>query len=127
MRVAKSHGTQRSDLGGLCWVECGAVDRRGSQLLSPPSTAKATWVNHASQADTCFGLTVRELEIVSALAAAYCNKEIAQKLSISEKTVKHHLSNIFAKLGLSTRLELALFAVKHRLPLAHIVTVSQSR
>ena len=85
------------------------------------------WMNHAPQADTCFGLTVRELEIVSALAAAYCNKEIAQKLSISEKTVKHHLSNIFAKLGLSRRLELALFAVKHRLPLAHIVTVSQSR
>jgi DNA-binding NarL/FixJ family response regulator len=62
-----------------------------------------------------FGLTVRERQIVSAVVNAYQNKEIAEKFAISEKTVKHHLTNIFNKVGVSNRLELALFAVHHRL------------
>jgi two-component system nitrate/nitrite response regulator NarL len=61
-----------------------------------------------------FGLTAREWEIVHAVSAACANKEIAQRFSISEKTVKHHLSNIFVKLGVSTRLELAVFALNNR-------------
>jgi DNA-binding NarL/FixJ family response regulator len=69
-----------------------------------------------------FGLTAREIDIVSAVAAAYPNKEIAQRFSISQKTVKHHLSNIFDKVGVSNRLELALFALSHRLELADMTT-----
>ncbi len=64
-----------------------------------------------------FRLTPRELEIVSTVVAGYSNKEIAEYFKISEDTVKHHLSNIFDKLGVSTRLELALFAVNKSLPL----------
>jgi two-component system, NarL family, nitrate/nitrite response regulator NarL len=64
---------------------------------------------------TNFGLTARERQIVSAVVNAYQNKEIAEKFAISEKTVKHHLTNIFNKVGVSNRLELALFAVHHRL------------
>jgi two-component system, NarL family, nitrate/nitrite response regulator NarL len=67
-----------------------------------------------------FGLTPREIEIVSAVVAGYSNKEIAEYFKISEDTVKHHLSNIFDKLGVSTRLELALFAVNQALPLKTI-------
>ncbi len=67
-----------------------------------------------------FGLTPRELEIVAAVVAGYSNKEIAEYFKISEDTVKHHLSNIFDKLGVSTRLELALFAVNQSLPLKSI-------
>jgi two-component system, NarL family, nitrate/nitrite response regulator NarL len=67
-----------------------------------------------------FGLTPRELEIVSAVVAGYSNKEIAEYFKISEDTVKHHLSNIFDKLGVSTRLELALFAVNQGLPIKGI-------
>ena len=63
-----------------------------------------------------FGLTPRELDIVSAVVAGYANKEIAEHFKISEDTVKHHLSNIFDKTGVSTRLELALFAVNQTLP-----------
>jgi DNA-binding NarL/FixJ family response regulator len=63
-----------------------------------------------------YGLTPRELEIVSAVVAGYANKEIAEHFKISEDTVKHHLSNIFDKIGVSTRLELALFAVNQALP-----------
>jgi DNA-binding NarL/FixJ family response regulator len=61
-----------------------------------------------------FGLTPRELELVAAVVAGCSNSDIADKLSISAKTVKHHLTNIFDKLGLSNRLELALFAVQNR-------------
>jgi two-component system, NarL family, nitrate/nitrite response regulator NarL len=62
-----------------------------------------------------FGLTPRELETITLVVAGYSNPGIAQKFSISEQTVKHHISNIFDKLGVSNRLELALFAVNHRL------------
>ena len=62
-----------------------------------------------------YGLTPRELEVISTIVAGYTNKDIAQKFAISEQTVKHHLTNIFDKLGVSNRLELALFAVNHHL------------
>jgi two-component system nitrate/nitrite response regulator NarL len=62
-----------------------------------------------------FGLTPREMEVISAIVAGYTNKDIAQKFAISEQTVKHHLTNIFDKLGVSNRLELALYAVNHHL------------
>jgi two-component system, NarL family, nitrate/nitrite response regulator NarL len=62
-----------------------------------------------------FGLTPRQLEIVSAVVAGLANRDIARKLSISEDTVKHHLTQIFSKTGVSNRLELALFAMHHQL------------
>jgi two-component system nitrate/nitrite response regulator NarL len=62
-----------------------------------------------------FSLTQRELQIVALVVEAAGNRKIAETLAISEKTVKHHLTNIFEKLGVSSRLELALFAAQHRL------------
>jgi len=60
-------------------------------------------------------LSDREKEIVQLVAQGYRNKEIGEKLFISEQTVKNHLHNIFDKLGVSDRLELALYAIHHRL------------
>ena len=68
-----------------------------------------------------YGLTPREIGVVSAVVAGYSNKEIAEYFKIAKDTVKRHLSNIFDKLGVSTRLELAMFAVNHSLPLESIV------
>jgi DNA-binding NarL/FixJ family response regulator len=62
-----------------------------------------------------FGLTPRELQVVGAVVAGYANKDIAKRFSVSEDTVKHHLSHIFDKVGVSNRLELALFAINHEL------------
>jgi len=62
-----------------------------------------------------FGLTQREREIVTTVVGGFSNRDIAQRFSISEQTVKNHLSNIFDKLGVSNRLELALFALNHHL------------
>ena len=63
-----------------------------------------------------YGLTPREVEIIDKIVQGYSNKGVGQAFSICEKTVKHHLTNIFTKLGVSSRLELAIFALNHRLP-----------
>src|ERR1700733_11800109 len=62
-----------------------------------------------------YGLTPRGLEVVTCIVEGCSNKDVAKQFSISEETVKRHLSNIFDKTGVSTRLELALFAVAHKL------------
>ena len=60
-------------------------------------------------------LSQREREIVSLVAQGYKNKEMAEKMFISEQTVKNHLHNIFDQLGVSDRLELALYAIHNNL------------
>jgi two-component system nitrate/nitrite response regulator NarL len=62
-----------------------------------------------------FKLTRREMEIVTAVAAGESNKGIAERLSLSEDTVKHHVSHVFDKLGVYSRLELAVFAINNKL------------
>ena len=62
-----------------------------------------------------YGLTPRELEVVTCIVEGCSNKDIAKQFTISEETVKRHLSNVFDKTGVSTRLELALFAIAHKL------------
>jgi DNA-binding NarL/FixJ family response regulator len=69
-----------------------------------------------------WGLTRREMQMVAAIVEGSSNREIAQKFGVREDTVKHHLTSIFSKLGVTTRLELALFAIDHKL-----VTKSSSR
>lgn len=62
-----------------------------------------------------YGLTPRELEVVGCIVEGCSNRDIARQFTLSEETVKRHLSNIFDKTGVSTRLELALFAIAHHL------------
>ena len=61
------------------------------------------------------GLTERELEIVRLVASGYKNKEVGATLSISERTVKTHLTNIFQKLGLRDRVGLVMYALRRGL------------
>ena len=63
-------------------------------------------------------LTMREAEVIAAIRDGNSNKEIASRLSISEETVKRHLSNIYVKMGVSSRLELALLSPERDLPVA---------
>jgi len=63
-------------------------------------------------------LSQREREIVTLVAQGFKNKEMAEKMFISEQTVKNHLHNIFDKLGVSDRLELALYAIHRKLHLS---------
>jgi two-component system, NarL family, nitrate/nitrite response regulator NarL len=68
-----------------------------------------------SEAPRNFGLSSREMEVIALIVAGYTNKDLARELGISENTAKHHLTNIFDKLGVSNRLELVLYAVDHGL------------
>lgn len=60
-------------------------------------------------------LTKRELEVLKLLSVGMFNKEVAEKLSISERTVKNHISNIFKKLEVTDRTQAAVFAIRNNL------------
>lgn len=86
------------------------------KLLMAPEIADdlAQALRHAgSQRERPYRLTPREVAIIEAIAAGDSNRDVAARLSISLQTVKHHLTSIFDKTGTSSRLELALFAIRH--------------
>jgi DNA-binding NarL/FixJ family response regulator len=66
-------------------------------------------------ADKIDGLTKRELEVLKLLAIGMYNKEVAENLEISERTVKNHVSNIFKKLEVTDRTQAAVFAIRNNL------------
>ena len=87
----------------------------GSQKLPDQDKAlrKALTDGGVEQGD--FDLSPREREIIVALAEGLSNRDIAERFKLSEVTVKHHLNSVFDKCGVSNRLELALFALRHGL------------
>jgi len=95
----------RSVMVGQYWLERSSVSDLAQQLHSQP----------AIPGRRAFSLTPRESQIIAAVVGGYGNKDIAEKLSISDQTVKNHITAIFDKLGVSSRLELALFAMNHQL------------
>lgn len=99
----------RCVIGGAYWVVDEAAETPSQGLRDFP---------RQTEPELCprtYGLTKRELEIVTTVVAGYSNKEIAKKFLISEDTVKHHVTNVFDKLGVYNRLELALFAIHNGL------------
>jgi DNA-binding NarL/FixJ family response regulator len=98
----------RTVIGGDYWI--------GGKRVSNLVTALHELMQKAAvPARKTYGLTPRELEVVGAIVEGCSNRDIAKQFSLSEETVKRHLSNIFDKTGVSTRLELALFAIAHQL------------
>jgi DNA-binding NarL/FixJ family response regulator len=92
----------RSILAGQYWIEDKSVAlllEAVRNLLGRPQPASAL---------PDFGLTLREMEIAGEIAAGRSNKDVSREFSICERTVKHHLTNIFRKVGVSSRLELAV-------------------
>ena len=99
----------RAVVDGYYWVEnrkLSSTTEIVGQLLAATSTAGP---------EQAYNLTKRELEVISLVTLGNTNREIAEALSISEETVKRHLANIFDKVGMSSRVELAMFAVEHHL------------
>jgi DNA-binding NarL/FixJ family response regulator len=90
----------RSAAQGLVWIPPALHAELAAQLRSPAGSQ----------------LSNRETEIIRCVAAGLRNAEVAERLSIGESTVKTHLNNIFQKLGIRDRVELALYA--HRVGLA---------
>jgi len=75
----------------------------------------ADWAQTRGTTQPTSQLTARERQIVREILSGSANKDIAQAFHLSEGTVKRHLSNIYTKLGVSNRLELALYAMNHNL------------
>jgi DNA-binding NarL/FixJ family response regulator len=94
---------------GQYWVERDIIVDLTQRLSGTTSSAV-----DAPRRNT-FGLTGRELQVVSLLIAGHANKAIADRFGIRERTVRQHLTNMFDKVGVSNRLELALFALQQRL------------
>lgn len=94
-------------LGGDYWLDRSRVSNFLDIMRHLSGPANAT--------GDPYGLTVRQREIVSSVSEGLNNREIAQRLGISEHTVKHHLTQAFNKTGVSTRLELALLATQQGL------------
>lgn len=93
---------------------------RGASLVDPrmTTTVLKEFRRLAKQGDAdqgLGGLTSKELEILRLLATGLSNREIANRLSLSEKTVKNYLSNVFQKLGISDRVQAAIYALRHGL------------
>ena len=61
------------------------------------------------------GLSGRELEVVRCVSMGLRNKEVAEKLGVSEATIKNHLTSVYSKLGVSDRLELILYAIHNKM------------
>jgi DNA-binding NarL/FixJ family response regulator len=87
----------------------------GSQKMPDQEKALRKALSTNDQEPSEFDLSPREREIVAALAEGLSNREMAERCGLSEVTVKHHLNSIFDKCGVSNRLELALFALRHGL------------
>ncbi len=98
----------RTVIAGDYWIG-------GKRVVNLVSALHSLMQQAATPQRKTFGLTPRELEVVGSIVEGCSNRDIARQFSLSQETVKRHLSNIFDKTGVSTRLELALFAIAHQL------------
>lgn len=98
---------------GEIWLDSHttAAVMRQFATAGPDGSGSSTGSGGSTKVRERSPLSAREREIVGLVAQGYKNKEMAEKMFISEQTVKNHLHNIFDKLGVSDRLELALYAI----------------
>ena len=94
-------------------VEAVRAALRGEPFMSPVAEEELirNWLEEGADGT----LTQRELEVVKLIAEAYTNKQIAQTLNVSEKTVESHRGNVLSKLGMRDRVELVRYAIRRGL------------
>jgi two-component system nitrate/nitrite response regulator NarL len=95
---------------GEVWLEPTMIARVLGDLTRPQPSPQIS-----PEAAKIARLTEREREVIALVGEGLRNKHIAERLYISEATVRHHLTAIFAKLGVSDRFELAIYAYQHGL------------
>jgi DNA-binding NarL/FixJ family response regulator len=98
---------------GETWLDPALV----ANVLAERSRARGE--DAASDAPRIAALTEREREVIALIGEGLKNRQIGERLSISETTVVHHLTSIFAKLGVANRLELVTYAYRHGLAKPH--------
>ncbi|EAR17111.1 helix-turn-helix transcriptional regulator [Robiginitalea biformata] len=95
------------ELSGARWVY--------EQLRAKPDLERIQPVLHKTREHPTRRLTLRELQVLRLIASGMTNKSAARELFISERTVDRHVSNIFDKLGVSSRVAATVVAIKHKL------------
>jgi len=99
----------RKVYAGEVWIDNPILSQALESLLTRPTASSAPAESHDSK------LSNREMEVVRCVAMGLRNKEVADKLGVTEATVKNHLTSVYAKLGVNDRLELILYAIHNKL------------
>lgn len=97
---------------GELWLDRSTLGRVFTEFMDPQAAAK-----HDPEAEKLASLTIRERKIIQMIVDGQgaSNKELAQRLFISEHTLRNHLTSVYHKLDIANRLELYVYAVKHQL------------
>jgi DNA-binding NarL/FixJ family response regulator len=100
---------------GPALVECVHKVAKGESWVQTAAPSKETIDSDLVGARVRDRLTAKELRIVALIVQGYKNKEIASRLGTTEQVIKNYLRNVYDKIGVSDRLELALFTIHHRI------------
>ena len=103
------------NITGTDLVQCVRKVARGESYIPETSANKEATENDLVGARVRDRLTPKELRIVALIVQGYKNKEIATQLGTTEQVIKNYLRNVYDKIGVSDRLELALFTLHHRI------------
>lgn len=108
-------GVVYRNIGGPALVECVRKASRGEVWVQDSQILEEDSENDMVGARVRDRLTDKELKIVALIVQGYKNKEIANRLGTTEQVIKNYLRNVYDKIGVSDRLELALFTIHHRI------------
>ncbi len=109
------HGVIYRNVSGEALVQCIRKVSKGETWVQDTQESKETAENDLVGARVRDRLTAKELKIVALIVQGYKNKEIATQLGTTEQVIKNYLRNVYDKIGVSDRLELALFTIHHRI------------
>ncbi len=117
--LAGAVGYVRKQVGNEELLRAIEAVRHGEALLDPQTTQRVLQRLRRAEglidASAFRSLSRRELEVLHLVSQGKSNREIAETLAVSEKTVRNHVSSLLEKLNLSNRVELATYAVRHHL------------
>ena len=109
------NGVIYRNVSGEALVQCVRKVCKGESWVQDTHESKETAENDLVGARVRDRLTAKELKIVALIVQGYKNKEIAVQLGTTEQVIKNYLRNVYDKIGVSDRLELALFTIHHRI------------
>ncbi|MBZ5628536.1 MAG: response regulator transcription factor [Acidobacteriia bacterium] len=109
------HGVVYRNVTGAALLDCVHKVAKGETWVQPQTLAPEEAENDMVGARVRDRLTPKELRIVALIVQGYKNKDIATELGTTEQVIKNYLRNIYDKIGVSDRLELALFTIHHRI------------
>lgn len=115
VRLLMAKACQRLDDHDTANMELDAARRVFEQLGAAPALAKVAGLSGRPRPSMPGGLTRREVEVLRLVATGVGNREVADRLTISERTVARHLSNIFSKLDITSRAAATAFAYQNDL------------